>query len=86
MNLELCKCEAAGCEHEWMGKYTEIKDYSPENCRECGAPFNNANPSRSGLCAACEVAPEPDNWKELSGFEEQERDDGISDDWRKEQP
>jgi predicted Zn-ribbon and HTH transcriptional regulator len=30
-------------------------EYGPECCQECGAPFNNANPSKSGLCPACEA-------------------------------
>ena len=25
----------------------------PANCRECGEPFNNADPTPSGLCAEC---------------------------------
>jgi hypothetical protein len=25
----------------------------PDRCRECRAPFNNANTSDSGLCEAC---------------------------------
>lgn len=27
----------------------------PENCRKCGAPFNNAETTKSGLCCACEA-------------------------------
>jgi predicted Zn-ribbon and HTH transcriptional regulator len=26
----------------------------PANCRECGTPFNDAEPSPSGCCPACE--------------------------------
>ena len=29
--------------------------HAPENCSECGHPFNNANPSPSGKCRACEA-------------------------------
>ena len=30
-----------------------VEAHAPESCRECGAPFNNANAPASGLCAAC---------------------------------
>lgn len=30
-------------------------DFAPETCQDCGAPFNNGNPTRSGKCAACEA-------------------------------
>lgn len=28
---------------------------TPENCTRCGAAHNNANPTASGLCAACQA-------------------------------
>lgn len=31
------------------------REPAPEQCSECGTPFNNANPTRSGKCAACEA-------------------------------
>ena len=30
-------------------------DQWAEGCRECGAPFNDGDTSRSGLCPACEA-------------------------------
>jgi hypothetical protein len=32
-----------------------VLPYPPECCQSCGAPFNNANPTPSGLCGACEA-------------------------------
>lgn len=32
--------------------------YPPENCRDCGAPFNNAEPGPNGRCVACKVRVE----------------------------
>lgn len=28
---------------------------APEDCARCGAPFNDANSTASGLCAACQA-------------------------------
>ena len=33
---------------------------SPENCRECGAPHNNANPPAHGLCPMCAAGTQED--------------------------
>jgi hypothetical protein len=33
----------------------QVELFGPEQCSDCGAPFNNANPTPSGMCRACEA-------------------------------
>jgi hypothetical protein len=30
-------------------------EYPPEQCQHCGLPFNNGDPTPSGLCAECDA-------------------------------
>lgn len=39
---------------EWIRDVKpETQVFAPENCKECGAPFNNAEPGPNGRCPAC---------------------------------
>ena len=44
-------------EHTFRNGMVLLNNYDPDPdfCKECGAPFNNAETTKSGKCPACEA-------------------------------